>query len=57
MIIKTKQEGHDGPGLLTWVSCEPRIFKLTDFGIKQAKVTIYQRTPDIAISEVKECLQ
>ena len=34
---KEKQEGHDGPGSLTWV-CEPRIFKLTDFGIKRAKV-------------------
>ena len=32
-----QQEGHDGPGSLTWV-CEPRIFKLTDFGIKWAKV-------------------
>ena len=35
-----KQEGHGGPGSLTWV-CEPRIFKLTDFGIKQAKVIIF----------------
>ena len=34
------QEGHGGPGSLTWV-CEPRIFKLTDFGIKQAKVIIF----------------
>ena len=38
--IVSKQEGHGGPGSLTWVSCEPRIFKLTDFGIKQAKVII-----------------
>ena len=35
-----KQEGHDGPGSLTWV-CEPRIFKLTDSGIKRAKVIIF----------------
>ena len=39
-IFNIEQEGHDGPGLLTWVSCEPRIFNLTDFGIKQAKVII-----------------
>ena len=38
--LTTKQEGHDGPGSLTWV-CEPRIFKLTDFGIKRAKVIIF----------------
>ena len=41
------QEGHDGPGSLTWV-CEPRIFKLTDFGIKRAKVIIvtnYEGSP------------
>ena len=23
-----KQEGHDGPGLLTWVSLEPNYFKI-----------------------------
>ena len=42
IVIKCnkEQEGHGGPGLLTWVSCEPRIFKLTDFGIKQAQVII-----------------
>ena len=39
-ILYKKQEGHDGPGSLTWV-CEPRIFKLTDFGIKWAKVIIF----------------
>ena len=37
---KYKQEGHGGPGSLTWV-CEPRIFKLTDFGIKRTKVIIF----------------
>ena len=39
-LCNRKQEGHDGPGSLTW-DCEPRIFKLTDFGIKQAKVIIF----------------
>ena len=32
--ILSKQEGHVGPGLLTWVLYEPRIFKLPDFGVK-----------------------
>ena len=31
---KQLQEGHGGPGLLTCVSYEPRIFKLPYFGIK-----------------------
>ena len=35
-----QQEGHDGLGSLTRV-CEPKIFKLTDFGIKRAKVIIF----------------
>ena len=25
---KKKQEGHDGPGSLTWVSLEPNYFKI-----------------------------
>ena len=40
LVNISKQEGHDGPGSLTWV-CEPRIFKLTDFGIKRAKVVLF----------------
>ena len=39
LLRNKKQEGHDGPGSLTWV-CEPRIFKLTDFGIERAKFII-----------------
>ena len=34
LVLQPKQEGPDGPGSLTWVSCEPRILKLTDFGVK-----------------------
>ena len=35
--VKSKQEGHDGPGSLTWVSLEPNYFKICP-PVKQKKL-------------------
>ena len=34
----TKQEGHDGPGSLTWVSVEPNYFKNLSTGLAEEVV-------------------
>ena len=34
LALIQKQEGHGGPGSLTWVSLEPKLFNLPYTGVK-----------------------
>ena len=51
-MLHTKFQGHRSIG-----SGEEDFLRFLPYMGMAAMFTVYQRTPDIAISEVKECLQ